>query len=102
MRPSYARISMTGLQLVRAKSVLEILKKDGGFVGPTEIARRIDEPWCVYGLYPQSAPVCYVLKALAREGLLIKEKGKYSLINDSDRSWMVNLGVASGVIKKVL
>jgi len=44
-------------------------------LGPTEIARRIDEPWCKNYNYFQSSAIVPVLRRIGAIGI----KGKYTL-----------------------
>lgn len=63
----------------RDNKVLTILKTASEPLGPTEIARRINESWCVPNGYPLSSvitPVCRRIRAVAANA-------KYSLGPDT-------------------
>lgn len=48
----------------RNNKVLRVLKDAGQAIGPTEIARRINEDWCMFQGTPQSAVIFPVLKKI--------------------------------------
>lgn len=53
---------MTKLQQERMAKIRKVLSEATFPIGPTEIARRINEPWCVVdGAYPQSSKICPML-----------------------------------------
>jgi hypothetical protein len=58
----------------RDEEVLFVLKRAEEPLGPTEIARRINQPWCVNG-YPLSSAITPVLR---RIGATPTGKGKYT------------------------
>ena len=61
----------------RDKQVIAILRSAPEPLGPTEIARRIGEPWCLYdGGYPQSSAINPILK---RIGAIRVGSGQYKL-----------------------
>ena len=60
----------------RNNKVLAILEQATKPLGPTEIARRINEQWCMIGGQPQSSIITPVLRKLGVKGDI---SGKYSL-----------------------
>ena len=49
----------------RNKQVLAVLNAAGSkAMSPSEIAQKVNKPWCMYGAYPASAPVSAVLKRI--------------------------------------
>jgi len=59
----------------RNAAVLAVLKDASEPLGPTEIARRIGQPWCVFGRYAQSSAVSPILK---RIGAIRHNGGEYT------------------------
>jgi hypothetical protein len=60
----------------RNNKVREVLKNATEKLGPTEIARLIDEPWCRtvgHGRHPQSSAIVPVLRRIGAQTY----KGKY-------------------------
>ena len=68
----------------RNQRVREVLLASGKVLGPTEIARRIDEDWCC-GRYcvPSSAAIVPILR---RIGAMRHPGGLYSLENTGTRN----------------
>lgn len=60
----------------RNNKVRAVLEQATEPLGPTEIARRINEPWCMAGGYPQSSIITPVLRKLGIRGNF---SGKYKL-----------------------
>lgn len=70
----------------RTKRVLEVLRASDKPIGPTEIARRIDKPWCVkvFGRgsssSPQSNAINPLLATLVADGTVQRlPKGLYQI-----------------------
>lgn len=59
----------------RNEKVRAVLASTQLALGPTEIARRIDEPWCKSEGYFQSGAIVPVLRRIGAVGI----KGKYTL-----------------------
>lgn len=59
----------------RNEKVRAVLLAATGPLGPTEIGRRIGEPWCCIGNHGMSAPVTPVLRRIGAAAV----KGKYTL-----------------------
>lgn len=59
----------------RDAAVLAVLKRATEPLGPSEVGRRIGQPWCCYGAYGTSAPVTPVLR---RVGAVRHRGGKYT------------------------
>lgn len=59
----------------RDAAVLAVLKEATQPLGPSEIGRRIGQPWCCYGSWGASAPVTPVLR---RVGAIRHRGGKYT------------------------
>lgn len=64
----------------RQRLILEVLEEATEPIGPTEMARRINEEWCLPGGYPYTAVVCRELKRIPN----IRKcgKGRYELIRE--------------------
>lgn len=60
----------------RNQRVREVLLASGKVLGPTEIARRIDEDWCKQYGVPSSSAILPILK---RIGAMRHPGGLYSL-----------------------
>lgn len=59
----------------RDEKVRAVLQASSVMLGPTEIARRVNEPWCVPNRYPSSSAIVPVLRRIGA----IAIKGKYRL-----------------------
>ena len=73
---------MTQLQAPSASrevDVRNVLSTTTGLLGPTEIARRINKPWCMPGGEPSSSAVVPVLRRIGA----ISRLGKYTLKTES-------------------
>lgn len=62
----------------RNEKVRAVLLAASEPLGPTEIARRVNEPWCGAGGYPSSAAVTPVLRRIGA----IANNGRYELKAD--------------------
>lgn len=60
----------------RDEKVRAVLLAASEPIGPTEIARRIGEPWCCFGDYGTSAPITPICR---RIGAIRVGNGKYTL-----------------------
>ncbi len=65
----------------RDEAVLVILQNAKEALGPTEIARRIGEDWCIRDSYPQSSAINPILK---RIGAVREGNGRYKLAEKMD------------------
>lgn len=63
----------------KAAAVLRVLQRAEGPIGPTEIARRVNEPWCGGTLTQSSAVMPY----LKRIGAVRHDGGLYSAPKES-------------------
>ena len=59
----------------RDNKVRAVLEATSVPLGPTEIARRIGEAWCMLGGYPMSSAIVPVLRRIGAIG----ERGKYTM-----------------------
>ena len=64
----------------RVAEVKSVLKAADRPLGPTEIARRINQPWCVKG-YPLSSAILPILRQI---GAVRSGSGQYSLPSDRE------------------
>ena len=48
----------------KMEAIRRVLSESDTPLGPTEIARRIGEPWCYTGVYLSSAAICSRLKKM--------------------------------------
>lgn len=60
---------------IRNEKVRAVLLAATEPIGPSEIGRRIGEPWCCYGIYGLSAPITPICRRIGAVGI----KGKWSL-----------------------
>lgn len=58
----------------RDKKVRKVLSETASPITPTDIARQINEPWCMVNGYPQSAPIVPVLRRIRA---VVVSRGKY-------------------------
>jgi len=61
----------------RIEKVLAVLKAADQPLGPSEIGRRIGEPWCFCGRWGMSAPITPLLRKIP--GVVRTDRGHYSL-----------------------
>lgn len=55
---------MTETQKERIEKIRKILESSPVPLGPTQIARQINEGWCIIGGTPQSNKICPMLKLM--------------------------------------
>lgn len=69
---------MTETQKERIEKIRKILESSPVPLGPTQIAREINEHWCIIGGSPQSNRICSLLK-LMDDVKRYAYEGKYEL-----------------------